>query len=53
MAESLVAHAVQENFKTKDAHSDILPRFLSVAGASVPRVQQLVTKSQTERKKGI
>ena len=41
-----------KNFKTKDAHSDILPRFLSVAGASVPRVQQLVTKPQTERKKG-
>ena len=42
MAASLVAHAVQENFKTKDAHSDILPRFISVPGASVPRVTKIV-----------
>jgi hypothetical protein len=53
MAASLAAHSVRKNFITKDAHSDILPRFLSVAGASVPCVQQLVTKPQTERKKGI
>ena len=52
MAGSLGALVGSKNFKTKDAHSDILPRFLSVAGASVPRVQQLVTKPQTERKKG-
>ena len=40
-------------FQIRDAHSDILPRFFSVAGASVPRVQQLVTKPERERKKGI
>jgi hypothetical protein len=42
----------EKSFKTKDTHSDIVPRFFSVAGTSVPRVQQLVTKPETERKKG-
>jgi hypothetical protein len=52
MAGSWGALSVRKSFKTKDTHSDILPRFLSVAGASAPRVQQLVTKPETERKKG-
>jgi ferritin-like metal-binding protein YciE len=52
MVGSWGALSVRKNFKTKDAHSDILLRFLSVAGASAPRVQQLVNKPQTERKKG-
>jgi ferritin-like metal-binding protein YciE len=39
-------------FQKKDAHSDILPRFFSVAGASVPRVQQTCNETKTERKKG-
>ena len=52
MVGSWRALSVRKNFKTKDAHSDMLPRFFSVAGASVPRVQQLVTKPETRRKKG-
>ena len=52
MAGSWGALSGRKSFKTKDTHSDILPRFFSVAGASVPRVQQLVTKPETERKKG-
>jgi len=53
MAGSWGALSVRENFELKDAHSDILPRFLFVAGASVPRLQQIVTKPETERAKGI
>jgi ferritin-like metal-binding protein YciE len=41
-----------KNSKPKDAHVDILPRFLSVAGASVSRVQQLITKPKQKGKKG-
>jgi ferritin-like metal-binding protein YciE len=39
-------------FQIRDTHSDILPRFLSVAGASVPRLQQLVTKPENRKAKG-
>ena len=42
-----------QKFQRKDAHFDMLPRFLSVAGASVPRVQQTCNETTTERKKGI
>jgi len=42
MAASLVAHAFKKISKPKDAHSDILPRFISVPGTSVPRVQGIV-----------
>ena len=52
MVGSWRALSVRKIFKRKDAHSDILSRFFSVAGASAPRVQQLVTKPETERKKG-
>jgi hypothetical protein len=31
-----------KNFRNRGAHSDILPRFISVPGASVPRVQEVV-----------
>jgi hypothetical protein len=51
MVASLAAHLGRRNFKTKDAHSDILPRFFSVAGASVPRLQQI--KQKKKGKKGI
>jgi len=52
MVGSWSALSVRKIFKHKDAHCDILSRFFSVAGASAPRVQQLVTKPETERKKG-
>jgi ferritin-like metal-binding protein YciE len=46
------ALGVRKISKPKDAHVDILPRFLSVAGASVSRVQQLITKPKQKGKKG-
>jgi hypothetical protein len=52
MAELLAVSQIKK-FRPKHAHSDSLSRFFSVAGTWVPRVQELGTKVETERKKEI
>ena len=49
MAELLAVSQIKK-FRPKHAHSDSLSRFFSVAGTWVPRVQELGTKVETERK---